>query len=145
MNSEIKVTFDQEMIHRWNPEIVGKEPPAGQGYLKYPHRHIFKWTVCFKQTESREIEFIQAKALCRGVMLQVLDNPFLVRRSCEEEHKAYTVYEASCEDFAVAFMRGLAQESARDGGQQAEKLFGALASVEVSEDGENGAVVYFRT
>ena len=132
----VYVQFDIPIVHRWNPEYVGKNPPASHSYLVHPHRHVSKWKVCFKQTASRDIEFLEALDYCNnaastGMFFHcekiVLD---------QTNERGYDVcFEASCEDFAVAFTKALKSIN--------ESLYDALHSVEVSEDGENGAILTF--
>lgn len=91
--------------------------PEEVEYLKARHRHVFKFRVSVSVThDDREIEFHMLKSWVEGLYAEEL----------EANHK-------SCEMLAEDLVQRILQHYPhRD------------ISVEVSEDGENGAVVQYR-
>lgn len=111
----IFVTFQKEGIHCY-PEALTNPDLADVSFLGYPHRHIFHFKVQVPVTDSnREIEFIQLKRWCEGLY----------------------------EDYTLQLNNKSCEMMAEDLGEEILKKYPHLTwcSVEVSEDGENGAVV----
>jgi hypothetical protein len=119
----IWVTFQREGIHRYPGADTDPKLATGDEYdvsfLGYPHRHIFHFTVAIQVTHNdRDIEFIQFK--------RWLENSFksgvmqLDHKSCE----------MICDDL-YEFIASRYPD--RD------------IEITVSEDGENGATIYYNT
>jgi hypothetical protein len=119
----IWVTFQREGIHKYPGADTDPKLATGDEYdvsfLGYPHRHIFHFTVAIQVTHNdRDIEFIQFK--------RWLENSFksgvmqLDHKSCE----------MICDDL-YEFIASRYPE--RD------------IEITVSEDGENGATIYYNT
>ena len=119
----IWVTFQREGIHRYPGADTDPKLATGDEYdvsfLGYPHRHIFHLTVAIQVTHNdRDIEFIQFK--------RWLENSFksgvmqLDHKSCE----------MICDDL-YEFIASRYPD--RD------------IEITVSEDGENGATIYYNT
>lgn len=71
----IKVTTQAEGLHHW------PGAPAGEGYLRQPHRHLFTVTVRMQVRHSdREIEI---NAFARWLKDQVLPSLAITRRDGE--------------------------------------------------------------
>ena len=119
----IWVTFQKEGIHKYPGADTDPSLATGDEYdvsfLGYPHRHIFHFKVAIQVTHNdRDIEFIQFK--------RWLENSFrdgvmqLDHKSCE----------MICDDL-YEFIANRYPE--RD------------IEITVSEDGENGATIYYNT
>ena len=119
----IWVTFQREGIHRYPGADTDPKLATGDEYdvsfLGFPHRHIFHFTVAIQVTHNdRDIEFIQFK--------RWLENSFksgvmqLDHKSCE----------MICDDL-YEFIASRYPD--RD------------IEITVSEDGENGATIYYNT
>jgi hypothetical protein len=119
----IWVTFQREGIHKYPGADTDPKLATGDEYdvsfLGYPHRHIFHFTVAIQVTHNdRDIEFIQFK--------RWLENSFksgvmqLDHKSCE----------MICDDL-YEFIANRYPD--RD------------IEITVSEDGENGATIYYNT
>lgn len=119
----IWITFQKEGIHRYP---AAKEDPnlkTGDEYdvsfLAYPHRHIFHFRVGIQVEHSnRAIEFIQFKRWLEGLYSGPQATLQLDYKSCEM--MAEDLYDII-----------------------AEKYPGRDIEITVSEDGENGATLYF--
>lgn len=118
MKKFIYITFQKEGIHKY-PEAATNPDLADVSFLAYPHRHIFHFKVKVEvKGSNREIEFIQLKRWCEAQYNQ---------GTLQLDYK-------SCE-------------------MMAEDLLGAVRliapdrdiEVQVSEDGENGAIVIYNT
>ena len=109
----IFVTFQREGIHRW-PDA---EHMPGMEFLAHPHRHMFHIRVELQVFhDDREVEFI------------------LFKRELEQQYEAGILQldYKSCEmmsDELAAYIR--------------QHYPGRFMKIEVSEDGENGAVCYY--
>ena len=106
-------TCQVEGIHYW------PDAPAEVGFLKYPHRHMFHVKLSISvDGDNRELEFIKVKrwltSTCIGIIGESVDKP--VTKSCEMFAKEI-IDEADVEFMSRKFI------------------------CEVSEDGENGAVI----
>jgi hypothetical protein len=119
----IWVTFQKEGIHKYPGADTDPKLATGDEYdvsfLGYPHRHIFHFKVAIQVTHNdRDIEFIQFK--------RWLENSFrdgvmqLDHKSCEMICDELYMYIAN-------------RYPDRD------------IEITVSEDGENGATIYYNT
>jgi hypothetical protein len=119
----IWVTFQREGIHKYPGADTDPKLATGDEYdvsfLGYPHRHIFHFKVAIQVFHNdRDIEFIQFK--------RWLDNSFrdgvmqLDHKSCEMISDELYMYIAN-------------RYPDRD------------IEITVSEDGENGATIYYNT
>lgn len=119
----IWVTFQREGIHKYPGADTDPSLATGDEYdvsfLGYPHRHIFHFTVAIQVFHNdRDIEFIQFK--------RWLENSFrdgvmqLDHKSCEMISDELYMYIAN-------------RYPERD------------IEITVSEDGENGATIYYNT
>jgi len=119
----IWVTFQQEGIHKYPGADTDKKLATGDEYdvsfLGYPHRHIFHFKVAIQVFHNdRDIEFIQFK---RWLMNSFRDEVMQL------DHK-------SCEMISDELYHYIAcRYPDRD------------IEITVSEDGENGATIYYNT
>ncbi len=112
--TKIFCTCQFESFHRWS------NAPSIHEYLSQPHRHMFHVKVwCLVKSDDRDIEFIWLKR-------KVLEGVNIIRTESPFDDKNPTMG-WSCERWCVAI-------------QTIDKR---ICRVEVSEDGENGAVVDF--
>ena len=134
MNQEQRTTVDRVMEHAqrqiwitWQREGIHKYPAAltdpalaDVEFLGYPHRHIFHFQVWIDVFHNdRDLEFIQFKRWCES--LYNSDNSVL-----SLDHK-------SCEMMADDLYI-----------QIAGRYPGRVVHIEVSEDGENGALIRYK-
>ena len=120
-NKMIWVTFQKEGMHKYPAALTDPALATGDEYdvsfLGYPHRHIFHFKVWISVEHSdRAIEFIQFKRWLENLYSQ--GTLQLDYKSCEM--MAEDLYE-----------------------QIAAKHPGREVWIEVSEDGENGALIKF--
>jgi hypothetical protein len=120
-NKMIWVTFRKEGTHKYPAALTDPALATGDEYdvsfLGYPHRHIFHFKVWISVEHSdRAIEFIQFKRWLENLYSQ--GTLQLDYKSCEM--MAEDLYE-----------------------QIAAKHPGREVWIEVSEDGENGALIKF--
>jgi hypothetical protein len=120
-NKMIWVTFNKEGMHKYPAALTDPNLATGDEYdvsfLGYPHRHIFHFKVWISVEHSdRAIEFIQFKRWLENLYSQ--GTLQLDYKSCEM--MAEDLYE-----------------------QIAAKHPGREVWIEVSEDGENGALIKF--
>jgi len=119
----IWVTFQKEGIHKYPGADTDPKLATGDEYdvsfLGYPHRHIFHFTVAIQVFHNdRDIEFIQFK--------RWLENSFR-DGVMQLDHK-------SCEMISDELYHYIANRYPdRD------------IEITVSEDGENGATIYYKT
>ena len=119
----IWVTFQREGIHKYPGADTDPNLATGDEYdvsfLGFPHRHIFHFTVAIQVTHNdRDIEFIQFK--------RWLENSFK-SGVMQLDHK-------SCEMICDDLYEFIASHyPKRD------------IEITVSEDGENGATIYYNT
>lgn len=117
----IWVTFQKEGIHKYPAALTDPALATGDEYdvsfLGYPHRHMFHFRVAIKVTHNdRDIEFIQFKRWLENLYK---DNVIqLDYKSCE----------MMSDDL---FDQIVAKYPGRD------------IKIEISEDGENGALVEY--
>ena len=115
---QIWVTFRKEGIHKY-PAALTDPNLADVEFLGYPHRHIFHFRVWIDVFHNdRDLEFIQFKRWCES--LYSSDNSVL-----SLDHK-------SCEMIADDLYI-----------QIATRYPGRAVHIEVSEDGENGALIRY--
>lgn len=106
------VTFQFSAQHCW------PDAPIETSYLRTPHRHLFHVKIKLFVTHSnRDIEFIRFKDLMLGWVRAELEGRDLWTKSCEQ----------LAEDI-LKVATGIAGDS-------------RVVEVEVSEDGENGAIL----
>ena len=120
-NKMIWVTFRKEGIHKYPAALTDPALATGDEYdvsfLGYPHRHIFHFKVWISVEHSdRAIEFIQFKRWLENLYNQ---------GTLQLDYK-------SCEMMAEDLYQ-----------QIAAKYPGREVWIEVSEDGENGALIKF--
>ena len=119
MKSKIWVTFRREGTHKFPAALTDPKFKTGDEYdvsfLGYPHRHMFHFKIAIEVFhDDREIEFIQFK--------RWLENLY-GKGVLELDYK-------SCEMMATDLYQ-----------QISEKYPKREVTIEVSEDGENGAVI----
>ena len=120
---QIWVTFQKEGIHKYPAALIDPQLATGDerdvSFLGYPHRHIFHFRVWIDVVHNdRDIEFIQFKRWCETLYAsQTLD---LNNKSCEM--MSDDLYQ-----------------------QIAQRYPGREVWIEVSEDGENGALIKYET
>jgi hypothetical protein len=120
-NKMIWVTFNKEGMHKYPAALTDPNLATGDEYdvsfLGYPHRHIFHFKVWISVEHSdRAIEFIQFKRWLENLYSQ---------GTLQLDYK-------SCEMMAEDLYK-----------QIAAKHPGREVWIEVSEDGENGALIKF--
>lgn len=114
MTKRIFVKFVLEGVHCWS------NAPAHRQYLAKPHRHLFHFRVeTTVDHPDREIEFHDLLTLSRDIASNFIRYNEQIRENISW----------SCELFAGILARRLASEYSRG------------FTVEVSEDGECGAIV----
>jgi hypothetical protein len=119
----IEVTFQREGIHKYPAALTDPNLATGDEYdvsfLGYPHRHIFHFRVRINvEHNDRDIEFIQFKRWLESLYTRQQDCLQLDYKSCE----------MIAEEIIV---------------KTAERYPGRDMVVEVSEDGENGAILQY--
>jgi hypothetical protein len=119
MKSKIWVTFRREGIHKYPAALTDSKLKTGDEYdvsfLGYPHRHVFHFKVAIEVFhDDRDIEFIQFK--------RWLENLY-GKGTLELDYK-------SCEMMATDLYK---QINARYPSRE--------VTIDVSEDGENGATI----
>jgi len=120
-STKIWVTFQKEGIHKYPAALTDKMLATGDEYdvsfLGYPHRHIFHFRVGIEVFhDDRDIEFIQFKRWLEKLYTdKTLELDF---KSCE------MIAQALAETIHAAYP-------------------GRAMEITISEDGENGATLYF--
>ena len=117
----IWVTFQKEGIHKYPAALDDPALATGDEYdvsfLGYPHRHIFHFRVAITVTHNdRDIEFIQFKRWLEKLYTE---------KTLELDYK-------SCEMMSDDLFDKIA-----------EKYPNRSVKIEVSEDGENGALIEY--
>jgi hypothetical protein len=133
MNQEQRATVDRVMEHAqrqiwitWQREGIHKYPAAltdpalaDVQFLGYPHRHIFHFRVWIDVFHNdRDLEFIQFKRWCESLYSGHGAVLSLDHKSCE----------MMADDLYI---------------QIAGRYPGRVVHIEVSEDGENGALIRY--
>src|SRR6056300_2027611 len=121
VNRSIWVTFRKEGIHKYPAALDDPKLATGGwddvSFLGYPHRHIFHFKVRIEVFhDDRDIEFIQFKR-----WLEKLYNEDIL----ELNHK-------SCEMISDDLYQEIAA-----------RYPGRFVEIEVSEDGENGSLIFY--
>ena len=119
MKSKIWVTFRREGTHKFPAALTDPKFKTGDEYdvsfLGYPHRHMFHFKIAIEVFhDDREIEFIQFKRWLENLYGKVV---------LELDYK-------SCEMMATDLYQ-----------QISAKYPKREVTIDVSEDGENGAVI----
>lgn len=119
----INVSFQREGIHKYPDALSNPKLATGDEYdvsfLGYPHRHMFHFTVSIEVFHNdREIEFIQFK--------RWIENSFKEGTMALD----YKSCEMICDDL-YQFI--------------SNRYPGRDIHITVSEDGENGATIYYNT
>jgi hypothetical protein len=122
---KIWVTFRKEGIHKYPAAATDPNLATGDEYdvsfLANPHRHIFHFRVWLSVTHNdRDVEFIQFKRWLEKLYSSTQGVLSLDYKSCE----------MMADDLYI---------------QIAEKYPGRAVWIEVSEDGENGALIKYET
>ena len=122
---KIWVTFRKEGIHKYPAAATDPNLATGDEYdvsfLANPHRHIFHFRVWLGVTHNdRDVEFIQFKRWLEQLYSSAQGVLSLDYKSCE----------MMADDLYV---------------QIAAKYPGRAVWIEVSEDGENGALIKYET
>ena len=133
MNQEQRATVDRVMEHAqrqiwitWQREGIHKYPAAltdpalaDVQFLGYPHRHMFHFRVWIDVFHNdRDLEFIQFKRWCESLYHGQGAVLSLDHKSCE----------MMADDLYI---------------QIASRYPGRVVHIEVSEDGENGALIRY--
>jgi len=121
----IWITFEKEGIHKY--PAADQDPALKTGdiydvsFLAYPHRHIFHFTVAIQVWHNdRDIEFIQFKRWLEGLYSGAQGVLSLDYKSCE-----------------------MISDDLYD--QISNRYPDRDVEITVSEDGENGATIYYNT
>ena len=130
---KIWVTFQKEGIHKYPAALTDPALATGDEYdvsfLGYPHRHIFHFRVWIDVFHNdRDVEFIQFK--------RWLENLFRAEHTGNNntEDSVLSLDYKSCEMIADDLYI-----------QIATKYPDRVVWIEVSEDGENGALIKYQT
>ena len=115
---KIWVTWQREGIHKY-PAALTDPALADVQFLGYPHRHIFHFRVWIDVFHNdRDLEFIQFKRWCESLYNGHGAVLSLDHKSCE----------MMADDLYI---------------QIASRYPGRVVHIEVSEDGENGALIRY--
>jgi hypothetical protein len=115
---QIWVTFQKEGIHKY-PAALTEPSLADVEFLGYPHRHMFHFRVWIDVFHNdRDVEFIQFKRWCESLYSSDSSVLSLDYKSCE----------MMADDLYT---------------QIASRYPGRVVHIEVSEDGENGALIRY--
>ena len=115
---QIWVTWQREGIHKY-PAALTDPALADVQFLGYPHRHIFHFRVWIDVFHNdRDLEFIQFKRWCESLYNGHGAVLSLDHKSCE----------MMADDLYI---------------QIASRYPGRVVHIEVSEDGENGALIRY--
>lgn len=90
-------------------------------FLSEPHRHMFSFMLAMKVTTARQYEFFLLQQELHNYLNELYDE--------HESGLGYDFGASSCEELATATLEMF-------------QTMGMVYSVEVSEDDENGSVVY---
>ena len=115
---QIWITWQKEGIHKY-PAALTDPALADVQFLGYPHRHIFHFRVWIDVFHNdRDLEFIQFKRWCESLYNGHGAVLSLDHKSCE----------MMADDLYI---------------QIASRYPGRVVHIEVSEDGENGALIRY--
>ena len=116
---QIWITWQKEGIHKY-PAALTDPALADVQFLGYPHRHIFHFRVWIDVFHNdRDLEFIQFKRWCESLYNGHGAVLSLDHKSCE----------MMADDLYI---------------QIASRYPGRVVHIEVSEDGENGALIQYK-
>jgi hypothetical protein len=116
---QIWITWQKEGIHKY-PAALTDPALADVQFLGYPHRHIFHFRVWIDVFHNdRDLEFIQFKRWCESLYNGHGAVLSLDHKSCE----------MMADDLYI---------------QIAGRYPGRVVHIEVSEDGENGALIQYK-
>ncbi len=113
--SFVRVRFEIPGFHFW------RAAPPDVSFLRYPHRHVFKFEVMAKTSKGREIEFFRLQRTTKGAVHHLS----LAGEPLDGFLEAGKGTPLSCEEMASAVAEYLDHESY------------PVVEVVVSEDGEN--------
>lgn len=115
---QIWITWQKEGIHKY-PAALTDPALADVQFLGYPHRHMFHFRVWIDVFHNdRDLEFIQFKRWCESLYHGQGAVLSLDHKSCE----------MMADDLYI---------------QIASRYPGRVVHIEVSEDGENGALIKY--
>ena len=115
---QIWITWQKEGIHKY-PAALTDPQLADVQFLGYPHRHMFHFRVWIDVFHNdRDLEFIQFKRWCESLYSGQGAVLSLDHKSCE----------MMADDLYI---------------QIASRYPGRVVHIEVSEDGENGALIRY--
>jgi hypothetical protein len=115
---QIWITWQKEGIHKY-PAALTDPALADVQFLGYPHRHMFHFRVWIDVFHNdRDVEFIQFKRWCESLYSGHGAVLSLDHKSCE----------MMADDLYI---------------QIASRYPGRVVHIEVSEDGENGALIKY--
>ena len=115
---QIWITWQKEGIHKY-PAALTDPQLADVQFLGYPHRHMFHFRVWIDVFHNdRDLEFIQFKRWCESLYSGQGAVLSLDHKSCE----------MMADDLYI---------------QIASRYPGRVVHIEVSEDGENGALIKY--
>jgi hypothetical protein len=115
---QIWITWQKEGIHKY-PAALTDPNLADVQFLGYPHRHMFHFRVWIDVFHNdRDLEFIQFKRWCESLYSGQGAVLSLDHKSCE----------MMADDLYI---------------QIASRYPGRVVHIEVSEDGENGALIRY--
>ena len=115
---QIWITWQKEGIHKY-PAALEDPNLADVQFLGYPHRHMFHFRVWIDVFHNdRDLEFIQFKRWCESLYSGQGSVLSLDHKSCE----------MMADDLYI---------------QIAGRYPGRVVHIEVSEDGENGALIRY--
>ena len=115
---QIWITWQREGIHKY-PAALTEPELADVQFLGYPHRHLFRFRVWIDVFHNdRDLEFIQFKRWCESLYNGHGAVLSLDSKSCE----------IMADDLYI---------------QIAQRYPGRVVHIEVSEDGENGALIRY--
>ena len=115
---QIWITWQKEGIHKY-PAALEDPNLADVQFLGYPHRHMFHFRVWIDVFHNdRDLEFIQFKRWCESLYSGQGAVLSLDHKSCE----------MMADDLYI---------------QIASRYPGRVVHIEVSEDGENGALIRY--
>jgi hypothetical protein len=115
---QIWITWQKEGIHKY-PAALTDPNLADVQFLGYPHRHMFHFRVWIDVFHNdRDLEFIQFKRWCESLYSGQGAVLSLDHKSCE----------MMADDLYI---------------QIASRYPGRVVHIEVSEDGENGALIKY--
>jgi len=115
---QIWITWQKEGIHKY-PAALTDPALADVQFLGYPHRHMFHFRVWIDVFHNdRDLEFIQFKRWCESLYSGQGAVLSLDHKSCE----------MMADDLYI---------------QIASRYPGRVVHIEVSEDGENGALIRY--